>query len=119
LPEGKHFIIDCKVSLKAYEKFFNTEDETEKEQALNEHLSSLRNHINELGEKKYHKLYGINAPDYVFLFVPVEPALTLAFQADSDLYDKALRKNIILVSFSTLLATMRTVAFIWRADDQK
>ncbi|MDR1846943.1 MAG: DNA recombination protein RmuC [Bacteroidales bacterium] len=119
LPEGKNFIIDCKVSLTAYERYFNAENETEQAQYLNEHLASLRNHINELGEKKYHKLYGINAPDYVFLFVPVEPALTLAFMNDTELYDKALRKGIILVSFSTLLATMRTVAFIWRADDQK
>jgi DNA recombination protein RmuC len=119
LPEGKNFVIDCKVSLTAYEKYFNSEDEIERNQALNDHLTSIKNHINELGEKKYHKLYGINAPDYVFLFVPLEPALTLAFQTDSELYDKALRKNVILVSFSTLLATMRTVAFIWRADDQK
>ncbi|MDR0789468.1 MAG: DNA recombination protein RmuC [Bacteroidales bacterium] len=119
LPENKNFIIDCKASLKAYEGYFNAENEADRERFLDEHLLSIRNHINELGDKKYHKLYGINAPDFVFLFVPVEPALTIAFQNDSELYDKALRKNIILVSSSTLLATMRTVAFIWRADDQK
>ncbi|MDR1005857.1 MAG: DNA recombination protein RmuC [Bacteroidales bacterium] len=119
LPEGKNFVIDCKVSLKAYERYFNAENEIDKVRFLDEHLASLRNHINELSDKKYHKLYDINSPDFVFLFVPIEPALTIAFVQDSELYDKALRKNIILVSSSTLLATMRTVAFIWRADDQK
>ncbi|MDR0364445.1 MAG: DNA recombination protein RmuC [Bacteroidales bacterium] len=119
LPEGKNFIIDSKVSLTAYEKFFNAEDDAQKKKYLNEHIASLNNHINDLSFKNYHSLYGINPPDFVFLFVPVEPAFTLAVQSDSGLFDKALSKNVILVVPSTLLATMRTVSFIWKQENQR
>lgn len=119
LPEDKNFIIDSKVSLTAYERYFNAEDENEKVVYLKQHLVSVQQHINDLGGKNYPNLYGINAPDFVFLFFALEPALTLALQNDPGLFDKALNKNVVLVSNSTLLASMRTVSFIWKQENQK
>ena len=119
LPDNKNFIIDSKVSLTAYERYFNAEDDNQRKIALNEHLQSINKHIQELSGKNYPSLYGINSPDYVFLYVAVEPALNLALQNDLELFDKAMRKNVVLVSASTLLATMRTVSFIWRQENQK
>ena len=119
LPEEKNFIIDSKVSLTAYERYFNAEDEKEKATYLKQHLLSVQQHINDLGNKNYPGLYGINAPDFVFLFFALEPALTLALQNDPALFDKALNRNVVLVSNSTLLASMRTVSFIWKQENQK
>ncbi len=119
LPEGKKLIIDCKVSLTAYERYFAVESEEERQLQRREHLLSLRQHIKGLSGKNYQKLYGIQAPDYVLLYLPVEGAFALAQQADSDLFVKALEENIVLVSPSTLLATMRTVAYIWKQEKQK
>ena len=119
LPEGKNFVIDSKVSLTAYENYFNTDDEQQKNIHLKEHIASLKRHIDDLGSKSYQNLYSINSPDYVFLFVALEPALTIALQNDSSLFEKALNKNIVLVSSSTLLASMRTVSFIWKQENQK
>ncbi|MGL4908251.1 MAG: DNA recombination protein RmuC, partial [Bacteroidales bacterium] len=119
LPENKNFIIDCKVSLTAYEVYYNTDDEQERANKLNEHLTSIHRHITDLSAKNYQNLYGVNSPDYVFLFVPIEPALTLALQADNLLFDKALSKNIVLVSNSTLLATLRTISYIWKQENQR
>lgn len=119
LPDNKNFIIDSKVSLTAYERYFNAENDTKRATALSEHLLSINKHIQELSSKNYPSLYGINSPDYVFLYVAVEPALTLALQNDLELFDKAMRKNVVLVSASTLLATMRTVSFIWKQENQK
>lgn len=119
LPEGKNFIIDSKVSLVAYEKHFNSEDNDEKNTFLKQHINSIHQHIQDLSSKNYPSLYGINSPDFVFLFFALEPALTLALQNDPDLFDKALAKNIVLVSTSTLLASMRTVSFIWKQENQK
>lgn len=119
LPEGKNFIIDSKVSLTAYEKFFNADDEAQKAGFLKNHIDSLTSHINELSAKNYQNLYGVNPPDFVFLFVPVEPAFTLAVQNEPSLFDKALNKNVVLVVPSTLLATMRTVSFIWKQENQR
>ena len=119
LPEGKHFVIDCKVSLTSYENYFNAESETLREKYLQEHVNSLSRHIADLGSKQYHQLYGINPPDYVFLFVPIEPALTVALQTDYSLFDKALMKNVVLLTTSTLLATMRTISFIWKQENQR
>jgi DNA recombination protein RmuC len=118
LPEGKHLILDSKVSLKAYEQFFNENDKHVKSKHLKAHLDSLRNHIKDLGSKDYQQLYQINSPDYLLLFVPIEPAFSLALQHDSTLFVDALEKNIVLVTNSTLLATMRTVSFIWRQERQ-
>ena len=119
LPEEKNLIIDSKVSLTAYEQFINAENETEKTIFLKKHLESLKNHIRDLASKDYPKLYSINAPDYVLMFVPIEPALISALQEDSEIFNLALSKNIILVSTSTLMATMRTVSFIWQQENQK
>ncbi len=119
LPEGKHLVIDSKVSLRAYEQFYNENDEILKTKHLKAHLDSLRNHIKDLSSKDYQHLYQINSPDYLLLFVPIEPAFSLALQNDSTLFVEALEKNIVLVTTSTLLATMRTVSFIWRQERQK
>ncbi|MCL2689906.1 MAG: DNA recombination protein RmuC [Chitinispirillia bacterium] len=118
LPENRHCIIDCKVSFTAYERFFKSEDESEKERALKEHILSINRHIKELSDKKYEKLNGINSPDFVFMFVPIEAALMLAIQNDPSLAEDAAKKNVMLVSTSTLLFALRTVAYIWKVDNQ-
>jgi len=119
LPDDKQLIVDSKVSLVAYEKYFNADDETIRAPALKQHLSDLLNHVRELGDKNYQKLYGINPPDYVLMFVPIEPALAIAQREDPSFFDKALKKNIVMVSTSTLLATLRTINFIWNQDKQR
>lgn len=119
LPEGKHLIIDSKVSLVAYEKFFHADTETEKNKHLKAHTDSLRQHIKDLHSKNYQHLYQINSPDYLLLFVPIEPAFALALQGDSRIFLDALDKNIVVVTTSTLLATMRTVGYIWKQEKQK
>ena len=119
LPENKHLIIDSKVSLTAYEAYYNADDEAHKEIALKKHIGSIRNHFNELSGKNYPSLYGINAPDHVLMFVPIEPALMLALHQDQRIYLDALDKNIVLLSTSTLLATLSTIASIWKQEDQK
>jgi DNA recombination protein RmuC len=118
LPENKHFIIDSKVSLNAYEEYFNSEDKLVKEQKLKEHISNIRKHIKELSAKKYNELYGINSPDFVFMFVPVEPALFISLQSDTSLFDDAIKNNVMLVTHSTLLIALRTVAYIWKIESQ-
>jgi len=118
LPDKKHLIIDAKVSLTAFERYHRVEESREKEKALQEHLFSLRKHIRELGDKKYQQLESLKSPDYVLLFVPVEPAFSLALQSDASLFQEAMERNIVLVTTSTLLATLRTVSFIWNQDKQ-
>jgi DNA recombination protein RmuC len=121
LPDNKHLVIDCKVSLTAYERYCGC-DETEREaRDLNcqAHLRSLRQHVTDLASKNYTQLYQINSPDYLLLFVPIEPALGLALTTDNQLFLDALNKNIVLVSPSTLLATLRTVGYIWKQENQK
>jgi DNA recombination protein RmuC len=119
LPDKNHLIIDAKVSLTAYEAYYNAEKEEDKAENIKRHLVSIKKHYKELGEKKYTELYGINTPDYVLMFVPIEPALMLAFGEDNRLYLDALDKNVVLVSNSTLLATLKTIASIWKQEDQK
>jgi len=119
LPENRNLIIDSKVSLTAYEQFVNAENEEEKPLFLKKHSDSIKSHIKELAKKDYPKLYSINSPNYVLMFVPIEPAMTLAFQNDVDLYNFALSKNIILVSTTTLIATMSTVSYMWQQESQK
>jgi len=118
MPEDKSIIIDAKVSLSAYERYFNSEDEEEKALSLKNHLLSIRMHIKNLSEKNYQKLYGLNGLDFVLLFIPIEPALGLAIQNDSSLFNSAFEKNIIIVSPSTLLATLRTISSIWKQEYQ-
>lgn len=117
LPEQKHIIIDSKVSLTAYEKYFNAEDEIQRQQDLKEHIRSVKKHIEELGRKKYERLVD-RAPDFVLMFIPVEPAYSLALMAEPELYDNAFRKKVILVSVSSLLATLRIIESIWRLEKQ-
>jgi DNA recombination protein RmuC len=119
LPDNKHLIIDSKVSLTAYVEYYNAEDEITEQQAIKRHLDSIKRHYMELSDKDYPNLYGINTPDHVLMFVPNEPALMLALNEDKNLYLNALEKNIVLVSTSTLLATLSTVASIWKQEDQK
>ena len=119
LPDNKHLIINSKVSLTAYEGYYSAENEEEKNENLKKHINSIRRHIKELGEKQYTDLYGINAPDYVLMFVPIEAALLIAFNENNKLYLEAFDKNVVLVSTSTLLATLSTVSSIWKQEDQK
>lgn len=119
LPDNKHLIIDAKVSLTAYESYFNAPDEFNQNIALKKHLESIKKHFQELSNKDYPSLYGINSPDHVLMFVPIEPALMLALQKDQRIYLDALDKNIVLLSTSTLLATLSTIASIWKQEDQK
>jgi len=119
LPDYRHLIVDSKVSLTNYEAYFNEEEDQKKEVHLKKHIESIRKHIKELGEKKYESLYEINTPDYVLMFVPIEPAYLLALNNNNQLYMEALDKNVVLVSTSTLLATLSTVASMWRQENQK
>lgn len=118
LPEGKNVVIDSKVSLKAYEEYCSMEDENQRSKCLAAHVASIRNHIKILKEKNYQGLYGISSPDFVLLFMPIEPAFGLAVNSDQSLFAEAFEKNIIIVSPTTLLATLRTVANIWRQEYQ-
>lgn len=118
LPEGKSIIIDSKVSLLAYEKYISAEDELHQQVALKEHTVSIKNHIRNLSSKNYQSLYQLESIDFVLMFMPIEPAFALAIQSDSNLFNDAFNKNIVIVSPSTLLATLRTVASIWRQENQ-
>ena len=119
LPEGKHLVIDSKVSLKAYEQFFNANENGQKATFLNLHIESIRNHIRDLNSKNYTQLYQINTPDYLLMFVPIEAAFTTAVHKNNHIFMEALERNIVIVTTSTLLATMRTVTFIWKQEKQK
>jgi DNA recombination protein RmuC len=119
LPENKHLVIDSKLSLVAYEAYCSCTDEGQLEGFLRSHIGSIRTHIRDLGGKNYHRLSGLNSPDFVLLYIPLEPAFTLAVQNDHDLFTDAFDRNIVLVTTSTLLATLRTVAGVWRQEDQK
>ncbi len=118
LPEQKDIIIDSKVSLIDYEKFCSTEDEQERKLYLNAHVNSLRGHIKGLNFKDYERLEGVKSLDFVFIFIPIEAAFMLAMQHEPNLYREAYDKHIILVSPTTLLATLRTVENIWRYEKQ-
>ncbi|MCG8340039.1 MAG: DNA recombination protein RmuC [Cytophagales bacterium] len=118
LPEEKTIIIDAKVSLVNYEKFFNTAYEEEREVYLKKHTQSVRKHISLLSEKNYQDLYAMRGLDFVLMFIPMEPAFSLAVQHDASLFNDAYEKNIVVVSPSTLTATLRTIANIWKNEYQ-
>ncbi|MBF6607903.1 MAG: DNA recombination protein RmuC [Flavobacterium sp.] len=119
LPDGKKMIVDSKVSLTAYEKCINEEDDALRAAFLKEHVNSIRRHVEQLGEKNYHDLYQIESPDFVLLFIPIEPAFAMALNEDSALYNKAFEKNIVIVTPSTLLATLRTIDSMWANQKQQ
>jgi len=118
LPENKTLIIDSKVSLNAYERFSSAETDDERLQASKEHILSLRTHLKGLSGKSYQNIHQIQSLDFVLLFIPIEPAFALAVQSDAGLFNDAFEKNIVIVSPTTLLATLRTVASIWRNEKQ-
>jgi DNA recombination protein RmuC len=118
LPEERHLIVDAKVSLTAYEEHVNAETDPQREAALRRHLDSVRAHVRELSEKNYQQLYGLQSLDFVLMFIPVEPAFMLAISHDSELWQEAWKKNVLLVSPSTLLFVVRTVAHLWRQEQQ-
>ncbi|MBC7457858.1 MAG: DNA recombination protein RmuC, partial [Bdellovibrionaceae bacterium] len=119
LPDGKHLIVDSKMTLVAYEAYCSANDEGAKEKAGLAHVESLKRHVNELSEKKYHLAEKIISPDFVMLFMPLEPAFALAFQLKPDLFNQAWGKNIAIVSPTTLLATLRTVTSLWKQERQQ
>lgn len=118
LPEDKSIVIDSKVSLNAYERLSSAETDAEIEAARKEHLLSVRNHLKGLSGKNYQKLHGVQSLDFVLLFIPIEPAFAAAVQADPSIFQEAFDKNIVIVSPTTLLATLRTIASIWRQEHQ-
>lgn len=118
LPEKKHIIIDSKVSLVAYEHFVNTDDEGEKNVFLKQHVESIKNHIKALSDKNYQMAGDLSSPDFVLLFMPVESAFSAAVQAEQQLFNYAWERKIVIVSPSTLLATLKTVESIWRQEKQ-
>ena len=118
LPEGRSLVVDSKVSITAYARHAETTDPVVAEQELAAHIQSLRQHIQGLSGKNYSSLYGVGSVDFVLMFVPIEPAFLLALKTAPNLYQEALAKNIVLVCPSTLMATLRTVAHLWRQDQQ-
>jgi DNA recombination protein RmuC len=118
LPDDKHLIIDSKVSLIAYERLVNAETEDERKLYSKAHVESIRGHVLNLSSKNYHDLYQINSPDFVLLFVPIESSFSFAVQIDAELFSDAWDKRVVIVSPSTLLATLRTIASIWKQERQ-
>lgn len=118
LPDNKHVIIDAKVSLTAYEKAVNSDDRNERSKHIRDHLLSMRNHIKSLGDKHYQSARTLNSPDFVLMFIPVEASFSTAIQEDQEMFSFAWDQKIVLVSPSTLLATLRTIASIWKQENQ-
>ena len=118
LPEGKHLIIDSKVSLNAFLEYCQADSIEEQERALKLHVAAMKQHIKSLNEKDYPSLTGLQSPDFVFMFVPVEPAFNVALQADFAMFEEAFAKHIVIVTPTTLLATLKTVSSIWTIERQ-
>jgi DNA recombination protein RmuC len=118
LPESKHLVIDSKVSITAYTRYMQSDDEQVKVSELNSHVLSIKQHIQGLSAKNYQDLYGVGSIDFVLMFIPIEPAFLAAMRHAPEIYQDALKKNIVIVCPSTLLATVRTVAHLWRQEQQ-
>ncbi|KAB2917559.1 MAG: DNA recombination protein RmuC [Bacteroidetes bacterium] len=118
LPDNKNLIVDSKVSLTAYERFSSAANTEEQQAWLKAHTKSIREHIKQLSDKRYQQLYEINSPDFVLMFVPIESAFAAAVQADPEIFNDAFEQNIVIVTTSTLLATLRTISSIWKQEYQ-
>jgi DNA recombination protein RmuC len=118
LPESKHLVIDSKVSITAYTRYIQADDDSIKTAELNSHVLSIKQHIQGLSAKNYQDLYGVGSIDFVLMFIPIEPAFLAAMRHAPEIYQEALKKNIVIVCPSTLLATVRTVAHLWRQEHQ-
>ncbi|MBI2353971.1 MAG: DNA recombination protein RmuC [Deltaproteobacteria bacterium] len=118
LPEERHIVVDAKVSLNAYEEYVNAEDDAGRDAAFKRHLESVRGHIKGLSDRNYHAIHGVKSLDFVLMFIPVEPAFMLAVSQDNELWHDAWKRNVLLVSPSTLLFVVRTVAHLWRQEQQ-
>ncbi|MEN8787931.1 MAG: DNA recombination protein RmuC [Flavobacteriaceae bacterium] len=118
LPDGKKMVIDSKVSLTDYERYINSEEE-ERSGHLKNHIASLKKHVEQLSSKKYEDLYEMESPDFVLMFIPIEPAFAIALNNDNDLYNKAFAQNIVIVTPTTLLATLRTIDSMWSNEKQQ
>lgn len=119
LPDGKKMVVDSKVSLTAYERYINEDDDTLKANFLKEHVNSIKRHVEQLGDKNYQDIYQMESPDFVLLFIPIETAFALALNEDNTLYNRAFEKNIVIVTPSTLLATLRTIDSMWTNQKQQ
>ena len=118
LPDNKHIVIDSKVSLIAYERLMSAETDHKREVYLKEHINSLRSHVKLLGEKNYQNAQNINTPDFVLMFLPIEASFSVAVQGDSEIFGYAWERKIVIVSPTTLLATLRTISSIWKQENQ-
>ena len=118
MPDNKHMIVDSKVSLVAYEQLQHAETDEQYKSLLKAHTESLKQHVKELYEKQYQRATGLNTPDFVLMFVPIEASYSVAIQADSTLYDYALERKIVIVSPTTLLATLHTISYVWKQENQ-
>lgn len=119
LPDGKKMIVDSKVSLTAYERYTNEDDDSQKSGFLKEHINSIKRHVEQLSDKNYQDLYQMESPDFVLLFIPIESAFAIALNEDNSLYNKAFERNIIIVTPTTLLATLRTIDSMWTNQKQQ
>ncbi len=119
LPDGKKMIVDSKVALTSYERYINEDNDETKAQYLKEHVASIHRHVQDLGNKNYQDLYQMESPDFVLLFIPIESAFAIALNEDTSLYNKAFEKNIVIVTPSTLLATLRTIDSMWTNQKQQ
>ncbi len=118
LPENKHIVVDAKVSLNAYTDYINAESDSDRIRFLKSHIDAVRLHIKSLADKSYSKLPGINSPDFVFMFMPIEPAFMVAFEHDDKLFNDAFEQRIVVVTPTTLLASLRTVSSLWSIERQ-
>lgn len=118
LPDNKHLVVDSKVSLNAYTDYVSAESDAQKAMYAKAHVEAIRKHIRDLSDKAYQTLEGIHSPDFVFLFMPIEPAFVLAFQEDEALFNEAFERRIVVVTPTTLLATLKTVANIWAMENR-
>ncbi len=118
LPQKRHLIVDAKVTLTAYERYFNEEDPRRREQHLREHVESVRRHVYELSKKRYQMLEQVHTPDFVLMYIPLDGALSVALQADPDLLKEALEANVAIVTTSTLIVILQTITYLWRQEKQ-